>query len=641
MRKIKYITSMIFIAIILTFIGDMYIWNVDSFETEYISTTMYLPERISQEQMIEDVQKTAIKYNCLVFAVNRKLETIHSETVSIYCMEGVEEILRENSSINKGEYRSAFLGKVVVDVEKFENIPDVNEVGTYYLIGTMENATAFKRELVDTYDGNFPNEGYIYFHSARNVICVWGIGIIFLLLMTLYESTLLKKEMAVRFIYGERLSDILAKRIILDIIFCIAYSGAITLILKNIFDVNIEYLIGISGICIVIYCILNSLIYLRLLFIDYKSSLSRGKGNKTVLNISYIYKTVTIIVIALVTSVCIEMIMEGINFWKQKDFFEEHSNYSYLSISSHDGKGETTEKMMLELINDKSNENKAFLNVYMDEGIYSGKTCLIFNKNTITYLQNVIPEVKDYKLESKIYFIVPEKEHEIYEQDLRMFTQMYIGENIKYGVITYENNCSAIGIESQNGIKSKLYTNPLIILDAGVNIDYYNGIYFSQACMVDISETEWNEYLNNNDVEKNTTFKTNVYENYNYYLKSYQRTLLLGLVAFVILTIMELIIVKTMLRYESMINSMELAIKTVVGYSILMKYRKMFITTLVSLVISAIGGISIAFVLNMQSPQYLVIGYLFIGAIDMAMMCHYIKVIEKVSIQKVLKGSVL
>ena len=108
MRKIKYITSIIFIAIILFFIGDMYVWNIDSFETEYISTTMFLPKGISQEQMIDDIEKTAKEHNCLVFTVNRNIETIHSETVSIYCMNGVEDIVNKKSSINKGEYQSIF-----------------------------------------------------------------------------------------------------------------------------------------------------------------------------------------------------------------------------------------------------------------------------------------------------------------------------------------------------------------------------------------------------------------------------------------------------------------------------------------------------------------------------------------------------
>lgn len=108
-----------------------------------------------------------------------------------------------------------------------------------------------------------------------------------------------------------------------------------------------------------------------------------------------------------------------------------------------------------------------------------------------------------------------------------------------------------------------------------------------------------------------------------------------------LIIIMEFIIIKTMLRYESMINSIELAVKTVVGYSVFMKYRKMFITTFVSLGISAIGSMIVAMVLNMPSSIYMIIGYSVIGVMDVIMMLYYIRVIEKGNIQKALKGSVL
>ncbi len=218
MRKIRYLTSIFLIAAILTFIGEMFVWNIDSFETEYIVTTMYLPKDVSQQKMLTDIEEKAKAHHCLVFAVNRNLETIHSEIVSIYGMDKTEEILQKNSSIRKGKYKSIFLGQIEVEFKDFSQIPDVNEISSYYFIGKMEDARAFKSEMINIYDGNFPKEGYIYQHSARNAVCIWGVGILFLLLMTLYETMLLKKETAVRFIYGESLKAIVLKRILCDIL---------------------------------------------------------------------------------------------------------------------------------------------------------------------------------------------------------------------------------------------------------------------------------------------------------------------------------------------------------------------------------------------------------------------------------------
>lgn len=638
MKKIKYITCMIFITIIFVLIGDMYIWNVDSFETEYISTTMYKPDNYTQIQMTKDIEKNANDNDCMVFAVNRSIDSVHSETVTIYAMDGVKEVLEENSDIKSGEFKSVFLGSATVNFDKFQNMPENNEINTYYIIGNLENAQKFKSELIDIYDGNFPHEGYTYFNSIGTVSAVWSVGILFLLLMTLYEVVLIKKEVAVRFIYGENLGNIVFKHILSDVLFAAGYSCGIAIILKQVFNMTVDYLYEISLICIIGYCIINSLLYVRMFFMNYQKTLSRAKGDKAVINVSYIYKVVTIVVMVVVMTFSVEMIVKSIDFWKQKDFFEEYDNYSYLSVSSEDDTVETTEAMMLKMLNDKTNENKAFLNTYIGDGIFSNKACLICNNNTVEYLKNNIRELEETEFTNRIYYIVPDTNRDMYVRDLDMYAKMYIQEDVEYEVITYKSKCSVIGIRSENGYISEFYSEPLIILDLRKHIDYFNGIYFSQACMFCISDMEWETYMTNNDIKINTTFKTNVYENYMYNLKSYQRMLLFGAVVLIILLVLETIIIKTMLKYECMVNAVELAIKTVVGYPVLLKYKKMFLSSGITLCISGIVGMIISQILRLNTTQYLLIGYALIALIDVIMMFHYIRKVEKSNINTVIKG---
>lgn len=638
MRKIKYIASMVFVTVMLILIGDMYVWNMDSFETEYISTTMYLPAGTSQDTMISDLKKAAKKNNCLIFTVNRKIENVHSEIVSVYCMDGAEDILREKSSIFPGNYYSIFLGDVQVTIESLENIPDVNSVEAYYLIGNIENARKFKSELVDIYSGNIPKEGYVYFNAERTVACVWGVSVGFFLLLTLFETILLKKEITVRFIYGESVSNIIFKRILTDCLFYIGYFGLNIVILKRIFNIYVDYLIYFSVLCLVIFCMINSLLYIRLFFIDYKSSLSRGKGNKTVLNVSYLYKTVTVVIITCVMSMCIEMIVKGVEYWHQESFFKQRNDWDYISISSDDGGIDTTNNLMLSYLKEKSDAGKTFLNMYLDDGIFSGKPCLLFNEGALDYLTSEITDIQEFDFEDKIYFIVPERNSEEAASDLEFLAEMYIGEGINYQVITYCSNTSIIGIVNEGSIDSKLFDNPLVILNMCNTTDYYNPIYITQACMFHIDEQEWAEYMAKNDICENTSFITNVYENYSYCLKTYQRLLILGVVVFVILFVMEFIIIRTILQYECTINATELAVKTVLGYSTFEKYRKMFLTTALSLAISAAASGIITVLFGSASLLYLVFGYLMFGGTEVIAMLHYIRIMESTNIQKILKG---
>lgn len=641
MRKIKYITSLLFIAVIFVFIGDMYVWNLDSFETKYISTTMYLPSDVSQKEMLSDIEKTAIKYDCLIFTVSRNFETVYTEEAYAFCMDGVEDILFSNSSVESGVYHSIFLGNIEFNIRDFKDIPDLKQIETYYIIGDIEDARIFKSELIDKYGGNSPKEGYTYFNSTGAIACVWIIGILLFLLLTLFETVLLKKELVVRFIYGESLANIIAKRIICDLIVYVSYCTLIAVILSSAFNIQVDYRISITVICFIIFILLNALLYLRLIFIDYKSSLSKGKGNKSVLTISYLYKAITIVVITLVMSICIEMIARGMAYWQQKNFFEEFNNYSYVSISSEDNDIDTTDAMMLDFFNEKNKQGKAMLNMYLDSGVYTETPCLLFNKGFKSYLKDEISAINNYSFENKIYFIVPKKYGDMAVQDLEFFTDIYVGENLEYSVITYDSDISLVGIINKGKITSDIYNNPLIILNLRENTDYYNGIYISQSCMYDIQDSEWNDYIKSNPIERNTTYKTNVYDNYNYYLKSYQRTFLFGLVALIILMLMEFIIIRTTVHYECAINAMELTIKTVLGESAFCKYKKMFIITIVTLVLSAILSLILINILGLSSVLYLIIGYLLILFIDIAITLHYIKILEKANIRRILNGSVL
>lgn len=356
MKKVKYMSSIFFITIILIFIGDMYVWNIDSFETEYLSTTMYQPAGISQTEMLADIEEAASQNRCKVFAVSRNIKTVYSEIVSIYAMEGIETVLSKKSSIHSGSYRSIFLGDVTVNIKEFKQIPDVSSIETYYIVGNLEDARTMKSGLVDVYGGNFPKEGYTYFHAARNIICVWTIGLFFLLLLTIFEITLLKKEMIVRFIYGENLLGIIMKQIVCDLCFYVCYFSLAFCILKFHFHVQVNYLAQVSVFCMLVFGLLHTLLFLSMLFTNYKYALSRGKSNQVVLNVSYIFKTVTIVGVTVIMSVCVEMISDSITYWKQGSFFEARSKLSYISVSADDNTLETTEKLMLSLLEKKSKE---------------------------------------------------------------------------------------------------------------------------------------------------------------------------------------------------------------------------------------------------------------------------------------------
>lgn len=646
MRKIKYIASAFLISIVMVFIGEMYIWNLDSFETEYLVTTFYLQDGCAQETMIEDIEETAEKNNCLVFVVNRKIDTVFSETLSIYGMEGTQEIVSQNSSVEVGEYKSLFLGNVTVRFQDFKEIPDVSEIESYYLIGDLEDARQFKSELVNSYAGSFPREGYTLFNAGRNVALVWGICILFFLLLSLYETTMLKKEMIIRFVYGENLLSIVAKYACTDVLFFVGFWGMFSLILRFVFGVHTEYMMAVSITCLLLFVVINTLLFVRLIFVNYKNSLNAGRSEKAVLNISYIFNAVISLMVLLIMTLCMSMIDESVTYWRQKDFFRSYDSYSYISVSARSDKVERTEMLLLTALNDNTNSGKAFLNMCLGTGMTSDKPCLLFNKNTIDYLKSKIPELSEYNLETgKIYFIVPENKSSEYIQDLEFMKNMYISDTYGYETILYDVCDNIEGIVNSGKITSDIYSDPLIILDLRMYLTYFNGIYISQSCMFNITEDEWQRYVDDlyeeDEIYINTTYMTNVYDNYIYYLSNYQRILVLSGVSFLILFVLELIVIKTILRYECTVNAREIVLKTTLGYPVLEKYRKIFLSTMMSLTIGAIASTVILAVSDLSYTPFAVISYVVMLLLYFPLVFYHIRMIERTNIQRILKGGVL
>ena len=534
------------------------------------------------------------------------------------------------------------MGSSEVRIKPFQEIKDIVNIDEYYLIGTMEDARAFKAELINTYAGNFPKTGYTYLHATRNIIVIWGVGLTFLLLMSLFESTLLKKEMMVRFLYGENLNQILVKKILGDIGF---YIGVVVLVggfLKACLHVQTDYYIGTSLISVFVFLILNSLIFWRLKWVNYKSALVSGKGNKKILAISYGFKVITLAFVTFTAAFCMNMIAEGVDFWSQEDFFKERSEYSYISLMDRNEDGVSK----MSLFKEKTKSEQCIIQARMDTGWDTKNDYVYLNKGAIDYLKTVDDQFREYKFrEGEIYFIVPENNKNETVQNLNILQDLYKlygKKGTKAIIIPYEDCIRLIGIEKKDEYDSSIIKNPAIFLDTTKiqnNPDSY--VYILQSAMFQISEREWNQQVNNIQVDKRVSFHTNVYENYKFLLKLKQRTMLLGMTTLFLLLFMEFLIIKTTLQFECIFKSTELAIKTVHGYTLLEKYTKMFLAAIVTTTLSAIICIIISLVSGEMQLWNILFGYGLILILDLIITFVNIKKMERVQIQKILKGGLL
>ncbi len=635
MKKIKYIISLILFIIVFGFIGEIYVWYIDSFETSYTNVTMYLQKDTTQEQMIQDIYHAAEKENVEVFTIDQEIENIFSTKRIIYGTDGVEPYLSDISKIEPGNFQSIFLGNVQIEFKSLKEIEDISQTELYQVIGSKDNIIEFKKELVNQYAGRFPQDGSGSNENLFIVIAIWSVSLLFILLMTLYEVALMKKEVMIRIICGESLINVINKNIWLDLAVYVIMLTIIPLALNSF--TTPTYFIDISIIAIIIFLLLNSIIFLSLYFTDYKKDMGSRESSKSVLNLSYIYKIISIVLVIIVMSSCIELIHQGSDYYRQKIFFEEKKEYSYIGFGSlhYD-----VEELYTDAYQQFSEKEKVFSLVNLDTFGEVNAEYLLGNSAAIEYLQAHIPDIGNFSFKEKIYFIIPDKwkdSQKIYDNSMEIWTSYYKGE-YDYEFVPYKENVNIIYMANSGNISTGFMKNPIIILNNMPNDNkYWNSTYISNSSLFNISDREWLSFISKHEFENETYYQTNAYDYYMHQWQLFKRNMFIGIVLFIVLIILESIIIRTIISYEYRVRAIELTLKKIFGYKLFERHKKLLLTTLISGIISLFIA-TIIFYLIGQTSIYILLGGLSILFIEMIILLFYINKTDKINIQKILKG---
>lgn len=84
MKLIKYFTGFLLFLLMFIFIGEMYVWHLDSFETEYKCTTFFLQKNTKKTEMLNDICEAAREANVGVFVVGREINSLFSCNINVY-----------------------------------------------------------------------------------------------------------------------------------------------------------------------------------------------------------------------------------------------------------------------------------------------------------------------------------------------------------------------------------------------------------------------------------------------------------------------------------------------------------------------------------------------------------------------------
>ncbi|MDR1018253.1 MAG: hypothetical protein LBM02_06080 [Lachnospiraceae bacterium] len=639
MRKSRYISSILLILIAFIFIGEYFVWHLNNFQDSYIDTTFYPTKEHGRIEMLRDVYNKATKYNVDLFVVNTKIKSLIDVDDYIYCTQGAKNRLTKDS-ISTGTFTSVVLGKINVKILDFRNIPEDFTPEKFYLIGNYEDMKKLKVSLVDTYGGRFPHELERNISDKMVIVGIW-IGILSLMLiMTLYEVSILKKEMVIRLISGQSTGKYILQNIISDSLFYLLLFILSATILSKF--AKITYLFGMSVIIYLSFIMLNSLIFLTLYNFNFKKDINTLTSVKKVISLSYGYKIITVSLVLVLLSGTIFVLNDAIDFGKQKYMFERYKNSSYVSIPN---KKNLFGEYSIKLFNKMYNKKESFTFIALGDPDDEGYEYIYTDKTGKSLIENESYNRKRLDLnERKVYLFVPLKYR---------FNKNFFIKNISYylnGIdrdeikVLYYNHGLYPAVNPFGEITSVNLKNPIIIynnMEFKSYKNYYNAYSIVEGSMLKISDKELKSFVKEYKLDDDIYYKTNVYDNYMNQLKTKQRTGLIGTVLLGILLLLNFVVDKNLISNDYTVNAVEKNLKKILGYSFIRINYKNFLSTIVPSLLGIGIGIIIINYFKLDIRNYIIISGCLLCIIDLLVMIYYEIKFGRISTNKIFKGGLI
>lgn len=642
MKKVKYIFSAILIFILLSFIGELYVWNLMEFNFNYNGVEVYLSDDINRSDFIDDIIRLANENDVEIFLTERTVENIFSETVRIFGTHNIESKLQESSQIVYGTHSSIILGHISVYFYSLEYLEAIPTLGIYNLVGNDDNQRVFLQNLSNIYGNITFFESHSLNEIAWTFSITWLVVIILLLLMTLFDVALMKKEVMIRLVSGERLRDFVTRRIVQDLIFYVLMFISLFLMLSPFS--HISYLRHITTSMFILFLLLNSLLYLNVFSVDFRKDVSTKKSAKTILSISYVYKVGVLIFVLLSVAGNSHFIWNALNYHRQNDFFIHHQNYHFPQIFSEHENIDVSIELKLDFHKEFSAQGRVLS--LIDLKSESDFELLYANRGAISILKEQIEDFDGDNLEEIVYFLIPKayKENSLILREINNIWSFYFRNEFDYKVYYYSDYSQLIGISATNEINSRLLRNPIIILNnmSYEQYRYFNHgiIFFTNSSMVKINQEELERFLEENAHKQAVGYMTNAYENYIHHLEMAQRNMIFGIVSIGSLLMINSFVTASMMKYEYDINAKELTLKKILGYKLVERYRKIFMITIGSGFVGLIIAFTLAILLGTSVFATLLVAILIL-LIETFFIFIHVRKVEKSNIQKIIKGGSL
>ena len=682
MKFIKYLIALIAFLAVAICTGEFY--QVHVYEAgggDFVAFS--LDTNTDLEDFYKDVQNTADAHEVLAIceSINSMGDNSDSKiTIYFSDMDSAEEYASD-LKIKEGYSQSLFMYGTDVD---FEEMRQCCEDGDVYitLLGDKADKQAFIDLMGEKYEVNMQSvkdKAENYFSSEAFIvqIVLWIIACAVIAVLALYESMMMQKESAVRCSLGENPFKIYLKKVLLDSAVLVLLFLA-SFLFSSVFT-NSLFAFGISAALFAALLLVNALALLPIFRVKIDKAFSGAAGSASLLSASYTLKLITCVLTVLVAAMAIGSVSEVMKIKKQGDFFEQYKDYSYIQMLPK--KGTLNAKSPVATVKYRL-QKEFFENTLLQThytnllGLSDGveRELILCNRNAKENLLKAIPGLTEEKIsEEKMYIITPrylgyENDTEFAQPNFLGFEGYFFCHDYEVESVPYESDAY---LPATNGSADKIgcevYKNPVILFSnldesklsipndcgtfKGINEEtgaeiWDGGLdtpYYDQFLMFKVTDSEIQEFLNkyNLELSSGTYDRVNVYKNFQAEHERAEKMMGIFLVLFLVLFFLETALISTVIRLDYSVNAKELAIKKVLGYSLLDKNKKIFAITIGVMILGMIVAVVISSVYKIADPFTVAVGCGILSAAEIIIIIWNIVKTEKAQLVKILKGGSL
>lgn len=581
MKCVKFVITALLALFCFIMSSELYQLHLQMFSNQYFYIDI---ENEDRNQVCSIVASAAEKYNEHVFAIERQnIDTFHSR-LTIYADEDTRNILSREQDITEGEASSFFSGSTEVVLLPFADVANDGNVVRYYFTGSKDTVSSIRQNIYSQIATS-----YIHKDSVSVVDkLIYGIWIILfglILLLTWADIQFSKKSDFLKISMGSSVGKMILGKILIDAIFNAAIFGAVYVSLKS--KLFLAYKLDFVFYALLIFFVLNSFLYITLIKVDYKEVIYGANINGKLLANTYLLQAVVVILTVVSLSSNLVAIRENEKELVPYDTIERLGGYTSLSITPTESVLQSTEDV-------GKLEASIYLEAYLQDKVLLSTFCAALGDEPIVVLNEValntvVSNAGMFQEDTESDFVVyiPENRYsEIDSYDIEFAAATTA--STFFGLESYSfeaREYSHVDVvyfdlrnESELSFGSDLISDPIVVYcnlsKARIHelLENNTGIDFGDRwanIIFDIKDTSlFSKSIK--DKLDDVQFRS-VIELCNQYKSNLVRGVLLNSVLSAFLLILSVMLISVIVKMEYLVHSKEIALKKILGYSVLQR----------------------------------------------------------------------